>query len=101
MMDVISDQHRHPCWICHGTGRAELLADSTTQICAMCAGSGLVASVPATTSEMVAAMAAVPNVPRYKFTPEDYARIDELEEIVRAVVAQMRAEGEFPDFDDP
>lgn len=93
MIDIVSDQHREICWICGGSGRAELLAGLSTQICAMCDGSGLVASVPTTTSEMVTAMLALPHIRRRQLTAEDLRQIDALEEIVRACLAEMHAEG--------
>ena len=92
-MDITSDQHQHPCWICSGTGRANLLAGMTTRICAMCNATGMVATVPGTTGEMVEAMVSLPGVPRRKLTAEDEARIDAMEEIVRACLAEMEAEG--------
>lgn len=92
MMSVVSDRHREICWICHGSGRANLLADTSARICAMCSGTGLVGSVPTTTSEMVTAMLAVPGIPRIELTDDDHKRIDEIEEIVRACVAEILAE---------
>ena len=94
-MDVASDRHCHQCWICDGTGRASLFADSTDDICAMCRGSGLVATVPSTASEMVEALLAVPDLPRRKLSFEDEVRIDVLEEIVRGCIEDMIAEGEW------
>lgn len=94
-MDVVSEQSRHSCWICGGSGRANLLADTTTRICAMCSGSGMVASVPSTTDEMVTAMLAVPGIPRRELTAEDQQRIDAMEEIVRTCIEDMIAEGEW------
>lgn len=58
----------------------------------MCTGTGLVASVPSTTDEMVTAMLALPGIPRRELTAEDEARIRDIEEIVRACLAEMDAE---------
>lgn len=58
----------------------------------MCHGTGMVASVPSTTDEMVEALLAVPGIPRRELTAEDLQRIDAIEEIVRACIADMEAE---------
>lgn len=45
----------------------------------MCRGLGTVAAVPTTASEMAAALAAVPDIPRKVLTEADFRRIDEIE----------------------